>query len=88
MVERLFSIAKHIITPERSRLTLKLFNSILFLREHMDLWDEVELDICINYKNICVAGLTQNSSTLGDNELFLLDDSLESIAELIELSED
>ena len=52
----------------------------------MDLWYEVELDRCINNKNICVAGKTQNSSTLGDNELFLLDDSLESIAELIELS--
>ncbi len=38
-IERLFSIAKHILTQDRSRLTKKLFNCILFLREHMNLWD-------------------------------------------------
>ena len=38
-IERLFSIAKHILTQDRSRLSKKLFNCILFLREHMNLWD-------------------------------------------------
>jgi len=47
--------------------------------------DEVELDRCINNKIICVAGLTQNSSTLDDNELFHLDDSLESTVKLVDL---
>jgi hypothetical protein len=38
-IERLFSIAKHILTQDRSRLSKELFNCILFLREHMNLWD-------------------------------------------------
>ena len=38
-VERLWSIAKYILTDTRSRLTSAMFKTILFLKTNEDYWD-------------------------------------------------
>ena len=47
-VERLWSIARYILTTNRTRMTPVLFEALLFLRAHRELWDENTVKMAIH----------------------------------------
>ena len=47
-VERLWSIARFILTTNRTRMTPVLFEALLFLRAHRELWNENTLKMAIH----------------------------------------
>ena len=42
-MERLWSLAKFVLTDERSRMTPQLFESIMFLKVNKDWWGQFEV---------------------------------------------
>jgi hypothetical protein len=42
-VERLWSVAKYILTDHRKRLTPQLFEALLFLKQNKDFWGLTEV---------------------------------------------
>ena len=47
-VERLWSIARYILTTTRSRMTPMMFEALLFLRANRELWDETTVQKAMN----------------------------------------
>lgn len=51
-VERLWSIAKYILTDNRSRMTPAMFESLLFLKTNVEYWDvPMVMEVYIRVRN-------------------------------------
>ena len=70
-IKRLFPVARLVVTQQRTRLSKKLFDCFLFLREHMDLWDVTghEMEAAVSKRRVLACRLLGREN-VSDDDLF------------------
>ncbi len=70
-INRLLSIAKLVVRQQRTGLSTKLLDCILFLREHADLWDVTghEMEAAVRNRRVLTCRLLRRDD-VADDDLF------------------